>query len=309
MDSSQSNEARQAGAGDGSKGGAPPLGSKYYNKARKRVELASVRRCAEGSHFLILRNRKTGGVSFVPWTCRSWRCPRCRRKKGAQDFVRIRDAMLSRGPHWVEVVLTLPHKNFHDPFAAFVSLYSMFQKVVQRLSYEYGRIEYFQTVEIHKDGFPHLNVGLFNEKIWQACEGEGWRRWRQVLKPIVVACGFGYVLHVSPLWDGESARLAAYFIKLSGKLSGEFTGADAKNQSPVNAPRNFHRLRSSRGLLAPIFRPGKHVGQLIRGIDIGKVDLSPEGWIELEKGRLERRRAKEAAKQRLQQVKRRSRHG
>ena len=138
-------------------GGASPLGSKYYIKARKRVELASIRRCAEGSHVLILRNKKTGVVSFVPWTCGSWRCPRCCRKKGAQDFVRVRDAMLARGPHWVEIVLTLPHKNFANPFLAFVALYSMFQKVVQRLSYQYGRIEYFQTVEIHADGFPHLN--------------------------------------------------------------------------------------------------------------------------------------------------------
>jgi hypothetical protein len=276
----------------GDSGGASPLSCKYYNNSRKGVALKSVEMCESGSHMMVLHKRgEPGPPVLCAFRCGSWRHEgTCRQWKGAQDFVRARDAMLSRGPHWVYLVLTLDRRAFASPFAAYVALCRQFQKLNQRLSYLYGPVEYILTVEAHQSGFPHLNVVIHNESIWELCEGDRWRSWRQVLIKIAVAVGFGRVLHVSPLWDGEAARMAGYFVKLSSEL----TGAGVKNQVPVNAPPHFRRLRASRGLLPPIYRPGTHIGSLTAVKVLSFIDLSYEAAVALDKARAVDRGRKEA---------------
>lgn len=235
----------------------------------------SVRMCESGSHVIVLRHRETGSVSFEPFRCNSWRCERCRGFKGAQDFVRVRDAMLACGDEWVYLVLTLSHSNYANEWAAYNAGYFHWQKLSKRLIRLFGPLAYIQTWEKHQSGFPHVNLVIHNSKIWDLCRGDGWKRFRQMLKPMLVSVGFGYVVHVAPLRSGGALTMTGYLTKLSREL----TGAEVKNQVPVNAPLHFRRLRASRGLLPPIYRPGKHEGALIPVKALGSVDLSPEGWL------------------------------
>lgn len=207
--------------------------------------------------------------------------------------------MQKLGDHWVYLVLTLIHSNYANEWAAYNAGYFHWRKFSLRLIRRFGKLAYIQTWERHKSGFPHANVALHNEEIWRLCEGDGWRNFRQVLKPMLVECGFGYVVHVAPLRPGGSLTLTGYLTKLSREL----TGAGIKNQVPVNAPPGFRRLRASRGLLEPIHRPGNHEGVLIPSRAVGAVDLSPKAWADRQTLILEALRMQEGQKNR------RSRHG
>lgn len=254
----------------------------------------SVRMCESGSHVIVLRNPETGEIQIIPFRCNSWRCPRCQRFKGAQDFVRVKNAMLRLGDHWVYLVLTMIHGNYSSEWAAYNAGYFNWQKLSKRLIRAFGPLAYVQTWEAHKSGFPHANVAINNAGIWDACKDDGWRQFRQQLKPMLVECGFGYVVHVEPLRPDTGQGLAGYLTKLSREL----TGSSVKNQVPVNAPPGFRRLRASRGLLEPIHRPGIHEGLLIPAKAARLVDFRPEGWLELQKARLDERGKKSGRKKR-----------
>lgn len=262
--------------------------------------LKSVKMCASGSHVIVLRNRQTGVPSLVPFRCNSWRCSKCQRFKGAQDFVRVRDAMLRLGEEWVYLVLTFDPSRYADQWAAFTAGYFNWQKLSKRLIRSHGSLAYVQTWEAHKSGFPHANVALHNSSIWDSCKGDGWRAWRQALIPHLVKTGFGRVVHVEPLRPDTGAGLAGYITKLSR----EMTGSGIKNQIPVNAPPGTRRLRTSRGLLEPIHRPGINEGMLIPAKLARLVDFSAEGWLALQKARLDDRTASVAAKTKVRQRKR-----
>lgn len=225
--------------------------------------------CKSGSHKLVTWEKANpSDVNVFPFRCRSWRhVGTCQQFRGSQDFVRVRDAIVSRGDRWVYLVLTFNQRAELDEWTVYRAGLSRWQKLNQRLSRRFGAVEYIQTWEKHvRSGFPHVNAVVHNDLIWGRCRGDGWRSWRQELRDHAIACGFGKVLHVEPLRRGGSLTLAGYLTKLSREL----TGASVKNQVPVNAPAHFRRIRASRGLLAPIYRPGIHTGALVssRTVDL-----------------------------------------
>ena len=188
-------------------------------KGRKAV-LKSVEMCESGSHVLVLWDKLTGRPSMSPFRCNSWRCPRCQRFKGAQDFVRVRNAILKHGDSWVYLVLTMVPGEYFDDCAAYEAGYSNWKKLSKRLIRAFGPLSYVQTWEAHKSGFPHVNLVIQNRLITEACSGDGWRSWRQWLIPHLRACGFGRVVHVQALRSGTGAGLAGYLTKLSRELTG-----------------------------------------------------------------------------------------
>jgi hypothetical protein len=256
-------------------GGQEPdsgLASKYYFKSPFVYRSKAVKMCESGSHFVVSWDPKNPAKkSFAPFRCRSWRHPGdCQRWKGSQDFVRCRDAMKSRGDRWVYVVLTLDQKHFANEWAAYRGGIFRWQKLNQRLSRRYGRVEYLQTWEKHvRTDFPHVNVALCNARISELCVGDGWKLFRRQLNTLAIACGFGLRIWCEPLRVGQSMTLAGYFTKLSREL----TGAGTKNQVPVNAPPHFRRIRASQGLLPPPLGPAGHTGALISAKLLGRVDL------------------------------------
>ena len=251
---------------------------------RKGVSLKSVHMCETGSHhFALWDPENPEKVSFLPFRCRSWRhVGACQRFKGAQDFVRVSDGILSRGDRWVYLVLTFNQRAEASEWDCYKLGVDRWKKLEKRLTRRFGKIEYVQTWEKHSSGFPHVNVVLHNSEIWKLCEGDGWRSWRQALIPHLLECGFGRVVHVEPLRKDTGKGLAGYLTKLSREL----TGASIKNQVPVNAPPHFRRIRASNGLLPPILRPGRYQGVMLSTSALRMADLSPEGIAKLVAARL-----------------------
>jgi hypothetical protein len=245
---------------------------------RTGVSLKSVHMCESGSHLFVLWDKskpETSTVKFVPFRCRSWRHEgECQRFKGAQDFVRVSDGILSRGDRWVYLVPTFNHRQERSEWEVYKDGVHRWKKLEKRLTRRFGRVEYVQTWEKHtRSDFPHVNLVIHNDRIWEECQGDGWRKWRQFLKPHLVECGFGPIIHVEPLRKDTGAGLAGYLTKLSREL----TGASVKNQVPVNAPPHFRRIRASRGLLPPVYHSNKYQGVMLPSRAVGQVDLSTDG--------------------------------
>jgi len=202
----------------------------------------------------------------IPFKCRSWRHEGdCRLWCGACDFVRCSEAIASR-KHWSLLTLTFPHRQWSPRRLdlLFRFGYTAWSRLRKRLNTECGRIWYIQTWEIHKSMYPHCHVVISNENVHRHAEecdlnervyGHVRTPWKQnYLEEAIVECGFGKVCHLAPVRGG--AEMAGYLVKLAREL----TGAGVKNQVPVNAPRNFRRLRASQGLL-----PKRHKNDHITG--------------------------------------------
>jgi hypothetical protein len=166
----------------------------------------------------------------------------------------------------------------------------------KRLQRRYGRVLYLQTWEQHRDGTPHLNVVLGGDSLMEDVDGQGYSpprwsktkrrsvaapRWRRWWREQAIACGFGKVTWAERLWSpSEGAErpadgLAAYLVKLAHSLdlvdgrrnpldasAGELTRSDAKEQTPIAAPKGFRRLRSSQRLLPPREAKGEYSGTI-----------------------------------------------
>src|SRR5207248_2094607 len=119
-----------------------------------------------------------------------------------------------------------------------------------------GPFAYVQTWEQHRTGAPHVNVLIGNEALSMAALDDWKAVRRHWLKPNAVGCGFGPVLWVEPM--RSAGAMAGYLVKLAREL----TGAEHKGQTPVDAPRNFRRLRASHGLLPPPYKDESLTGIL-----------------------------------------------
>lgn len=264
---------------------------------RKRLPV-SVSMCLSDSHKIVLWRRDGSGEPWeIPFRCQSWRCPRCRPKVGLVDYARVAQALQSRGP-WIYAVLTLPGEwrgwDVWSRYKAAGELWNL--RLRKRLQRRYGRVLYVQTWEQHRDGTPHVNLVLGGESLIEDVEAKGdggasyhprlgrhvrvprWRRW---FADTAAESGFGTRTWVERLWepsDGAerpSDGLAAYMVKLSHNLvgvdggrssldraAGEVTRGDAKDQTPLQAPRGFRRLRTSQRLLPPRLRSPELSGTL-----------------------------------------------
>lgn len=184
------------------------------------------------------------------YRCNSWRHEgECRRRKGAQDFVRAKEAILSRDG-WMYSVLTSDPRDTEQE--TYVLGGERWNRLRSSLTKRFGKFEYIQTWERTKKGKAHVNVVLRSPKILAM----GWRRFRRIYGKLAVRAGFGKIIWVEHVKD--SVAMAGYMVKLAREL----TGSDAKNQVPVNAPRHFRRIRASRGLLPKVFKNPEITGEL-----------------------------------------------
>jgi len=139
------------------------------------------------------------------------------------------------------------------------------KRLRRRLEKSYGRLEYLQTWERHRSGWPHLNLLLRSEALQERVQalpsdhpwiptgnhGAGRRahrtRWRRELARIAPECGFGMRVWVE-IVDSREA-VSAYLVKIADEISrSTFKTGD---QRPLGAPPHFRRIRASRGLLPP----------------------------------------------------------
>lgn len=163
----------------------------------------------------------------------------------------------------VFAVFTLRPSDWRSRYEAFKELRDCWKALRKAITRHFGANRYVSTVEVHRSGWPHLNVvleaPLLADMVGRGAGG-GVVPW---LKRHALACGFGYMLSVE---RAKSRRaLAGYVVKLAGDVetaaqkdeTGRLTGEVTKlSQVPERAPRHFRRLRSSiRFLPAPYKRP------------------------------------------------------
>ena len=257
-----------AGGRGGAKSPVAPVACQYRNKwplhSRNRATGGYVDACESGTWHLHLTRKSTGETWSKVFKCRSWRHEgACRRWKGSQDFVRIREG-LKKHDSWVYMVLTFDRsRSLVSAYRRIVDCWKRFEK---RLRRRYGRIEYITLIEQHRDGYPHVNVVIHNPEFCAQAAGEGWKTLRRVWGPIAQACGFGLRFWLEPV--RSKAAIAGYYVKLVGEM-GKTT------QVPVKAPRHFRRLRASRGLLPPVYKDDDVTGVLVLA-PVGRCECGKE---------------------------------
>lgn len=217
--------------------------------------------CEAGEWHLAIWHPENPRATFkrIPFHCRSWRhAGPCREWKGAQDFVRVSEAMRTR-KHWSYIVLTFAQRDWKSTWQQAKEGVYLWAKLRKRFVRAFGKMAYIQTWERHQKKGMHVNVALSNVRIAEHVSGLSSPdrfRWLIVNGAEV---GFGRICWAEPLRHDDDT-MAGYLTKLSREL----TGAGPKNQIPVDAPSHFRRLRASRGLLPPPFK-SEYTGRLVQG--------------------------------------------
>jgi hypothetical protein len=217
-----------------------------------------VKACENEHWTLSLTNKKTGETWLTPYKCKSWRhSGPCSRAKGAQDFVRIKKAMVGLGENWIYMVLTF--KQSISLFKSYKNIVRCWNKFRCRLVRKFGKFQYITLIEQHKSGYPHVNVLIYSEFLSSLAEGDGWQKLRKSwFDRHVQESGFGWKYWLEPVRSRD--KISSYFVKLVGQMASEFT---KPSQNPISAPKNFRRLRASEGLLEKIFKNEDITGELL----------------------------------------------
>jgi len=235
-------------------GAAPPVARQYYNKWPQSSKVPRnapkyIHACDMGAWTIATYNRSNPSQkTLFPYKCRSWRhVGDCRKWKGAQDYTRIREGIESHPGGYTYLVLTLDQKRWSNVFTAYRGLMHCWARLRKRLYREFGEFHYVTVMEQHRNGWPHVNILVQNDKLAALCAGEGWKSVRRKwLEPHAKASGFGMRTWIEGMRDKDA--MAGYFVKLSNQLTAEIT---KPSQIPVNAPKNFRRIRASKGFLPP----------------------------------------------------------
>lgn len=168
-------------------------------------------------------------------------------------------------------VFTLRPGDWSSRYEAFKELRDRWKALRKAISRHFGVNRYVSTVEVHRSGWPHLNVVLESPVMADAVGRKASGGVVPWLKRHALACGFGYMLSVE---RARSRRaLAGYVVKLAGDVetaarpdeAGRLTGEVTKlSQVPERAPRHFRRLRSSIRFLPPPYKRPDITGKLER---------------------------------------------
>ena len=256
------------------------LSDPWRGDPRAPLELPSVRRCALGGSTLVSWPRGRLGVPGTEFKlsrllCGSYRCPRCAYGGAMQDLRRIQTGVTSR-PFWIYCVLTVDRKDWRDPWEVYRSAGALWDRRLRgMLRRRFGRVEYVQTWEAHRSGWPHLNllmtapslkadVELYPQE-FREVESHGrkrmahWTGWRSrrrgktertagkldTWSSWVERCGFGAYKWVEIVDSPEG--VACYLAKVAREIAA--TMWKEGDQRPLNAPPHFRRIRASKGLL------------------------------------------------------------
>lgn len=214
------------------------------------------------------------------YTCNSYRCPspQCQQHAAHVDFARIKEGLESSELDpmgWVFLVLTIDQrhtygtgKEYLDEQDAFRSLSNNTRYFLRRLRRHQKALgwrvldkEWVGTIEIQRNGWPHMNLILYSPELADQLRSEreqlGKCKQRQLvtgwLKTAVTSTNWGTIS------TAEGARnrdaLAGYVTKIAGNFA-RTSGEVAKiTQAPVNARMKLRRIRAGVGFLRPQGRP------------------------------------------------------
>jgi hypothetical protein len=250
-----------------------------------------------------LRVEETGDVIVasdveprrVPFLCGSWRCRRCAQWRNMVDFARIA-AALKKSQWWLYVVLTVDPSRWRDPFEAFQAMGRCWDRKLRReferelLRSNAGPMCYVQTWEAFtKTRWPHCNLVIGGPNVRNWVESYGAARavrdpatgrlrmfpaaWRsRFLGPAAIRSGFGFRVWAETI--ASKSAFASYLVKLASEIGIVSSKAD---QTPIDAPKGFRRIRASAGFLPPAGRPGSGpmTGYLLNVGNWGRTSPAP----------------------------------
>jgi len=258
--------------GDG--GASPLVACQYKNKSPEAgLPKTYVHACEQNKWTVLTWNRSEPfRITARRFKCRSWRhYGDCLRWKNAQDFARLKQGISSKGEGWVYVVLTverLPLGTTDALFKSYRSLLSAWDKLRKRLARFYGALSYITLVEQHRDGYPHLNLVIYNAKLHRRASRH-WRWVRSRVNTMAIKSGFGLRIWLEPVRSEDA--IAGYFVKLTSEIA-------KLSQVPVSAPSHFRRLRASRGVLPARFKNPDMTGAMsFKSIDEFRSDIESAG--------------------------------
>lgn len=241
-------------------------------------------------------DQKTGEVVWekrANFKCQSWRhAGDCRRWRAAQNFARVSQALQDKRPRDVlYLVFTLDREKWKDRWEAFDELSARWRPLAKAIARQYAtegtyrqrkekdhRTQRFVpkvppwvgTVEVHRSGWPHLNVVMVAPRLADALDEDpkGTLEW---LKRAASRCGFGWRCSIERA--SSKRALAGYIVKVAGEIetaakpnaTGRLVGEVIKlSQLPVDAKRHFRRLRSAKGFLPPPIKNPFASGRLLK---------------------------------------------
>jgi hypothetical protein len=219
----------------------------------------AARKCVNAAYALeVIKN---GKVSYVRAFCKTWKCPICASYVRAVNYCQVRDTLkqyeLSTIFYAVNTVSSTVLTNVLDINAdeSYEYVYKCWKRMYQRIRRHYSDIKMIQTVERMRNNYAHLNTIFVSKQL-----AEDW-----VASPLIVStwynkiskeAGFGHMTSFTSVNSVEG--MSSYITKISnagddGTTVNQSSHIVKLSQLPLNAPKGFRRLRSSKGFLVRRF--------------------------------------------------------
>lgn len=210
-------------------------------------------------------------VTRAAYSCGSWRCPHCKAHEAHVLFARAQEAFQPLPTDSVAfAVLTFARRGeaapatINDAYREIGTRWNWFLKRLRRWVLKQGweplKNEWIQTIECHKDGWPHVNVVFSHPQLVE------WLRERKdarqllgdseqraaillpaVLRDMAVECGFGAQSTLEVANSTDAAL--GYIVKIAGKHDQTIGEVAKLTQLPTMAPGRFRRCRSGKNFL------------------------------------------------------------
>jgi len=193
--------------------------------------------CLSGDYVMKLRPKAAPGiVAIKPLKCLSQRCPDCARRRGFQDFLRLRNALAPR-LGWLHVVFTLDRNKTGSPQEGYRDISRAWDRKISRtLSRRFGRIASIRVFHEHDDGFPHSHILMRNPALLKESQLEPKGLLRD-LNELAHRAGLGHVTECERVRG--IGKIASYLTKTSREPGPHY----------VNAPANTRLIQASRRLI------------------------------------------------------------
>ena len=224
----------------------------------------SITACENHQWSMVTHKKKNpDSVKVSRFRCKSWRCTSCSPFVRNRDFVRIRETLKENPGQYFFAVFTVKREGRKQD--AYKEMSRNFRALIKRLVRAYGKIDWIQTLEQHKDGWPHMNM-LFkfqDERSWSNEDTERFRaRW---LVKNSLECGLGKMVSCEIVGSTEDdlGKISSYMAKTG--LTIISAEVSKLSQVPTSAPKGTRRIRSSVGFLKPIAKnDSEYTGGIIQ---------------------------------------------
>ncbi len=234
----------------------------------------------------------------VPYHCNSWRCDHCQPFAASVIFARMRSAFQPfKSTDCVFVVLTLDPdehlRGVYDLAGVYREfgrrkelLFKRWERWLGKLGLGWCGNQWVATVEAHRTGVPHLNIVMHAPDLAhylrpniEARKDHGLRDHEAVrlfgaMLTHAQSCGFGWASTAEPVGSNDAA--IGYITKLAKDTDRTHAEIAKLTQLPLQAPKNFRRVRAGSGFLPPVKKNPEYTGTVVRRFYTDEGDMYAE---------------------------------